>query len=307
MNQQDPISVAKKTSSIPDGILSDEEIHARAAAFAQRVYEQQIVALRSQRDQLLAAWRAQEEYARQMSAYEQSLENYCGQQNTGATVQIDSETGSQTYPEQESAAGEEINQCPDVEGGYGEETELSAESVPEQAPVSEEYFTEENFSEEIPSEEISFDDGSGDGNDALENSQEEDFQENSDVAPPKKQKRSIPLLLILLILLCVVDVIAVAYIMWAGDPRCEIYRDGILSLFDDEYAEKKQKSVPLTIRPRVPDDPRVERAEPPATDDVVTSEEPSVDSLSEEENDEAPVVVDDATSHSDEDLTESDE
>lgn len=293
MNQQDPISVAKKTSSIPDGILSDEEIHARAAAFAQRVYEQQIVALRSQRDQLLAAWRVQEEYARQMSAYEQSLENYCGQQNTGATVQIDSETGSQTYPEQESAAGEE--------------TELSAESVPEQAPVSEEYFTEENFSEEIPSEEIPFDDGSGDGNDALENSPEEDFQENSDVAPPKKQKRSIPLLLILLILLCVVDVIAVAYIMWAGDPRCEIYRDGILSLFDDEYAEKKQKSVPLTIRPRVPDDPRVERAEPPATDDVVTSEEPSVGSLSEEGNDEAPAVVDDATSHSDEDLTESDE
>jgi len=254
MAQQYPESNTQSPSAMPEGVLSDEEIQSRAAAFAQRVYEQQIITLRAQRDQLLAAWRAQEEYVRQMNAYEQSVDEYFAQQGGVPAVQIDSETGEQTYSapqnsEEEAVLNPESVPAPETdvpaeESGIAPEAEMSSESVPEQEASLEENSTEESSPEgNLPAPAVS------------------------------RKKRSVPVLLILLIALCVADVIALAYVMWSGDPRCEIYRDSILSLFDEKYAEKRQQSVSATIRPRIPDDPRTVHTTPVALPENVAEDE----------------------------------
>jgi len=290
MAQQYPESSTQSPSSMPEGVLSDEEIQAQAAAFAQRVYEQQIMALRAQRDQLLAAWRAQEEYVRQMNAYEQSVDEYFAQQGGVPAVQIDSETGAQTYPTTQNSA-EEVVAEPEAKTNPVNEAGVPVEEPEVASSV-------EVSPEIIPEQEASFE----------ENSTEENFLEENSPAPtvPRK-KRSVPALLILLIVLCVADIIAFAYVMWSGDPRCEIYRDSILSLFDEKYAEKRQSPVPATIRPRIPDDPRTVHSTPAASVENVAEDEAFFEETFSEEKDDSDSADDSDEVHLTEDSSDESE
>lgn len=81
---------AENPSSTPE-LLSDEEMRSRAAAYAQKIYEQQLEAYRIQRAQVLAEQQARAEYLRQWQAYQQQF--YSPQ----PAVRVDPDTGAQTF------------------------------------------------------------------------------------------------------------------------------------------------------------------------------------------------------------------
>lgn len=86
------------------GLLSDEEIRSRAAAYAQQVYEQQLEAYRRQREQLSAFLRAQEEYERQRAAYEQACAAWNAQLAGSPAVRVDPDTGEQVFAQENFSA-----------------------------------------------------------------------------------------------------------------------------------------------------------------------------------------------------------
>ena len=86
------------------GLLSDEEIRSRAAAYAQQVYEQQLEAYRRQREQLSAFIRAQEEYDRQRTAYEQACAAWNAQLAGSPAVRVDPDTGEQVFAQENFSA-----------------------------------------------------------------------------------------------------------------------------------------------------------------------------------------------------------
>lgn len=85
-----PMPPAENPSSTPE-LLSDEEMRSRAAAYAQKIYEQQLEAYRIQRAQVLAEQQARAEYLRQWQAYQQQF--YSPQ----PAVRVDPDTGAQTF------------------------------------------------------------------------------------------------------------------------------------------------------------------------------------------------------------------
>lgn len=97
-------SATPEASAVP-GLLSDEEIRSRAAAYAQQVYEQQLEAYRRQREQLSAFIRAQEEYERQRTAYEQACAAWNAQLAGSPAVRVDPDTGEQVFAQENFSAG----------------------------------------------------------------------------------------------------------------------------------------------------------------------------------------------------------
>ena len=96
-------SETPEASAVP-GLLSDEEIRSRAAAYAQQVYEQQLEAYRRQREQLSAFLRAQEEYERQRAAYEQACAAWNAQLAGSPAVRVDPDTGEQVFAQENFSA-----------------------------------------------------------------------------------------------------------------------------------------------------------------------------------------------------------
>lgn len=96
-------SATPEASAVP-GLLSDEEIRSRAAAYAQQVYEQQLEAYRRQREQLSAFIRAQEEYERQRTAYEQACAAWNAQLAGSPAVRVDPDTGEQVFAQENFSA-----------------------------------------------------------------------------------------------------------------------------------------------------------------------------------------------------------
>lgn len=96
-------SATPEASAVPE-LLSDEEIRSRAAAYAQQVYEQQLEAYRRQREQLSAFIRAQEEYERQRTAYEQACAAWNAQLAGSPAVRVDPDTGEQVFAQENFSA-----------------------------------------------------------------------------------------------------------------------------------------------------------------------------------------------------------
>ena len=274
-------------------VLSDEEIRARAAAYAQRIYEQQLEAYEAQRAQAMEVRRLQEEYARRQAEYEEACRAYYAQQQVQPAVRIDAETGEEIYTYQqnrydaaqpETPAGEEnreVYEEPESavpagdfpDGGSSVETE--SESYDESdVPVAEENgFTEEIEPESAP-------------------------EEDPVPAAPAEAKKTVvvpvaprfPLISVMLIVLCVAALSAEGYILFSDDPRFERQRNNFFSAIgwdnavntseEAEKAEPKKAELPELRRKVEPPKPVAvpeQETEPPVPAENFSETEPAED------------------------------
>ncbi len=238
---------------MPD-VLSDEEIRARAAAYAQRIYEQQLEAYEAQRAQAMEVRRLQEEYARRQAEYEEACRAYYAQQQVQPAVRIDAETGEEIYAFQQS--GNEVPQpespvVEDPQEVYGEQ----------EAAVSLEDFSDEVAPVEIGSDSYDEIDVSvSDENEFAEEIEPESAPaEDSVSAVPEEAKKTVvvavaprfPLISVMLIVLCVAALSAEGYILFSDDPRFERQRNNFFSAIGWDNAvssaEDAEKSSPKKV------------------------------------------------------------
>lgn len=222
-------------SSLPE-MLSDEEIRSRAAAYAQRIYEQQLEAYEAQRAQVMEMRRLQEEYMRQQAAYEEACRAYYAQHQVQPAVRIDAETGEQVYASYQA----ESNELPSAEESYAEpelmpdEVNAFAEVVPESDGNSEEDI--EVSEEENPPAEDFFDPETANPADSV----------NSDVPAPKLAATvapRFPLISVLLVIFCVAALSAEGYILFSDDPRFERQRNNFFSAIGWDNAVREGEDV----------------------------------------------------------------
>ena len=289
---------------MPD-VLSDEEIRARAAAYAQRIYEQQLEAYEAQRAQAMEVRRLQEEYARRQAAYEEACRAYYAQQQVQPAVRIDAETGEEIYAYQQ--VGYDAAQ---PESSVVEETQEVYEEPEVTVPV-------EDFSDEVSPDEAE----SGKyEEDAVPVAEENEFaedivpesapaEESTPAAPSEPQKTVVvavaprfPLISVMLIVLCVAALSAEGYILFSDDPRFERQRNNFFSAIGWDNAvntsENAEKSAPKKVelpelRRKVESPkPAVAPEQPPATfapEDDFAETEPgeSEDAFSDEPEEDA--------------------
>lgn len=218
------------------GLLSDEEIRSRAAAYAQQVYEQQLEAYRRQREQLSAFIRAQEEYERQRTAYEQACAAWNAQLAGSPAVRVDPDTGEQVFAQENFSAeafpasvpaacaqpGEGVPAKP----AFSEENAAAAADVPaEENPLTAAFEAErseaasaavpeaaQDFSEEPPPEFYS---------------PEETSLPEASAPPPKSSvpaaapsaSADFPLFGVALVIVMTAVLAALGYIVFSDDPR----------------------------------------------------------------------------------------
>lgn len=218
------------------GLLSDEEIRSRAAAYAQQVYEQQLEAYRRQREQLSAFIRAQEEYERQRTAYEQACAAWNAQLAGSPAVRVDPDTGEQVFAQENFSAGAFPASVPAAcaqpgEGvpakpAFSEENAAAAPDVPaEENPQTAAFEAErseaasaavpeaaQDFSEEPPPEFYS---------------PEETSLPEASAPPPKSSvpaaassaSADFPLFGVALVIVMTAVLAALGYIVFSDDPR----------------------------------------------------------------------------------------
>lgn len=218
------------------GLLSDEEIRSRAAAYAQQVYEQQLEAYRRQREQLSAFIRAQEEYERQRTAYEQACAAWNAQLAGSPAVRVDPDTGEQVFAQENFSAGAFPASVPAAcaqpgEGvpakpAFSEENTAAAADVPaEENPLTAAFEAErseaasaavpeaaQDFSEEPPPEFYS---------------PEETSLPEASAPPPKSSvpaaassaSADFPLFGVALVIVMTAVLAALGYIVFSDDPR----------------------------------------------------------------------------------------
>lgn len=228
-------SATPEASAVP-GLLSDEEIRSRAAAYAQQVYEQQLEAYRRQREQLSAFIRAQEEYERQRTAYEQACAAWNAQLAGSPAVRVDPDTGEQVFAQENFSAeafpasvpaacaqpGEGVPAKP----AFSEENAAAAPGVPaEENPLTAAFEAErseaasaavpeaaQDFSEEPPPEFYS---------------PEETSLPEASAPPPKSSvpaaapsaSADFPLFGVALVIVMTAVLAALGYIVFSDDPR----------------------------------------------------------------------------------------
>lgn len=218
------------------GLLSDEEIRSRAAAYAQQVYEQQLEAYRRQREQLSAFIRAQEEYERQRTAYEQACAAWNAQLAGSPAVRVDPDTGEQVFaqenfsaeafPASVPAACAQPGEGVPAESAFPEENAAAAVDVPaEENPLTAAFEAErseaasaavpeaaQDFSEEPPPEFYS---------------PEEPSLPEASAPPPKSSvpaaassaSADFPLFGVALVIVMTAVLAALGYIVFSDDPR----------------------------------------------------------------------------------------
>lgn len=228
-------SATPEASAVP-GLLSDEEIRSRAAAYAQQVYEQQLEAYRRQREQLSAFIRAQEEYERQRTAYEQACAAWNAQLAGSPAVRVDPDTGEQVFAQENFSAGAFPASVPAAcaqpgEGvpakpAFSEENAAAAADVPaEENPLTAAFEAErseaasaavpeaaQDFSEEPPPEFYS---------------PEETSLPEASAPPPKSSvpaaapsaSADFPLFGVALVIVMTAVLAALGYIVFSDDPR----------------------------------------------------------------------------------------
>lgn len=228
-------SATPEASAVPE-LLSDEEIRSRAAAYAQQVYEQQLEAYRRQREQLSAFIRAQEEYERQRTAYEQACAAWNAQLAGSPAVRVDPDTGEQVFAQENFSAdafpasvpaacaqpGEGVPAKP----AFSEENAAAAVDVPaEENPLTAAFEAErseaasaavpeaaQDFSEEPPPEFYS---------------PEEPSLPEASAPPPKSSvpaaassaSADFPLFGVALVIVMTAVLAALGYIVFSDDPR----------------------------------------------------------------------------------------
>ena len=228
-------SATPEASAVPE-LLSDEEIRSRAAAYAQQVYEQQLEAYRRQREQLSAFIRAQEEYERQRTAYEQACAAWNAQLAGSPAVRVDPDTGEQVFAQENFSAeafpasvpaacaqpGEGVPAKP----AFSEENVAAAVDVPaEENPLTAAFEAErseaasaavpeaaQDFSEEPPPEFYS---------------PEEPSLPEASAPPPKSSvpaaassaSADFPLFGVALVIVMTAVLAALGYIVFSDDPR----------------------------------------------------------------------------------------
>lgn len=228
-------SATPEASAVPE-LLSDEEIRSRAAAYAQQVYEQQLEAYRRQREQLSAFIRAQEEYERQRTAYEQACAAWNAQLAGSPAVRVDPDTGEQVFAQENFSAGAFPASVPAAcaqpgEGvpakpAFSEENAAAAADVPaEENPLTAAFEAErseaasaavpeaaQDFSEEPPPEFYS---------------PEETSLPEASAPPPKSSvpaaapsaSADFPLFGVALVIVMTAVLAALGYIVFSDDPR----------------------------------------------------------------------------------------
>lgn len=240
MNSKTPLSPAGGNGIPASPILSDEEIRARAAAFAQRVYEQQLEVYRAQRERLLAAERARLEYERQWQAYEQARRDFEVRQNAQPAVRIDPATGEQVYAKSQDAS---LNEFPEEPVPISDDVFVAAEP----AFVSEKEFEEEEespvFDPDSEEEDESDFDEDGDEEEPSADEEMSEQEETSDVQEAKVKKTTgtrdsgFTPFSMLLIVICAAVLAAIGYILFSDDPRFERQRTEFFSLIKWDKTE----------------------------------------------------------------------
>lgn len=278
---------------MPD-VLSDEEIRARAAAYAQRIYEQQLEAYEAQRAQAMEVRRLQEEYMRRQAAYEEACRAYYAQQQVQPAVRIDAETGEEIYAYQQVGYDAAQPESPAVE----EPQEIYDE--PEVAVPA------EDFSDEVSSgkaESGKYEEDTvpvAEENEFAEETEPESVPEEDPVpAAPTEAKKTVvvsvaprfPLISVMLIVLCVAALSAEGYILFSDDPRFERQRNNFFSAIGWDNAintsEEAEKSAPKNVElpelRRKVDPPKPAAAAEQATEPSVPAEDFSETETAEDE------------------------
>lgn len=233
--------------SVPSGVLSDEEIRSRAAAYAQRIYEQQLEAYEAQRTQALAMLRAREEFIRRQAEYEEACRAYYARQQEEAgapAVLVDAETGEQVYTQTPEFQEKEVNPTvgnaeePVAQVVLDEFTEEAAFPPPETETLAEnpDSGSADFFETEIEtlSPEENFEPSDKSVVFSEETSPEE---EEMEAALPKEAR--FPTFAVLIAIVCVSGLSEIGYILFSGDPRFELQREHFLSVIG---LKKEKKS-----------------------------------------------------------------
>lgn len=289
---------------MPD-VLSDEEIRARAAAYAQRIYEQQLEAYEAQRAQAMEVRRLQEEYARRQAEYEEACRAYYAQQQVQPAVRIDAETGEEIYAYQQNRYDAAQTETPSNE----ENREVYEE--PESAVPAED-FPDEVASGETGSDSYEESDVPVAGeNEFAEEIEPESVPEEDPVpAAPAEAKKTVvvavaprfPLISVMLIVLCVAALSAEGYILFSDDPRFERQRNNFFSAIGWDNAvntsEEAEKSAPKKVElpelRRKVDSPKPAAAPEQATEPSVPAEDFSETETSEDEEAVSDEIEDDS-------------
>lgn len=279
-------SATPEASAVP-GLLSDEEIRSRAAAYAQQVYEQQLEAYRRQREQLSAFIRAQEEYERQRTAYEQACAAWNAQLAGSPAVRVDPDTGEQVFAQENFSAeafpasvpaacaqpGEGVPAKP----AFSEENVAAAVDVPaEENPLTAAFEAErseaasaavpeaaQDFSEEpppefYPSEEISSPEASA-----------PPPRSSVPVATPSASA-DFPLFSVAIVIVMTALLAALGYIVFSDDPRFAGPRENFRLLvgWEKENAAPAQdgNAAPAPSAPARKEEKSAEKSERDATE-----------------------------------------
>lgn len=248
---------AENPSSMPE-LLSDEEMRSRAAAYAQKIYEQQLEAYRIQRAQVLAEQQARAEYLRQWQAYQQQF--YSPQ----PAVRVDPDTGAQTFvaeqsfspsPPEVSASpmppqpfppetpvpfadeiSEEENLMPPLESGAEspENPEEEIADVPAASVDEENIFAEETVPAQNDAPAAEEPSGEPDDNDA-ESAVEAASEAKGKTPPPVgPMPKKFPAFSLFLLVVCAAALAAGAYILFSDDPRFAQPKKNFFSLIGRE-------------------------------------------------------------------------
>lgn len=299
-----------ETSAYPTApeVLSDEEIRSRAAAYAQRIYEQQLEAYEAQRAQAIEAMRLREEYARRQAAYEEACRAYYAQaqRETKPVVRIDAETGEAVYASNSEAT--RYTAFPSAQYGVPAPSagDASEGAVPEIYPEPDNPEAETSADEaagydavspsddEIPEKELSAEE---EGEPPAEtDSGVPASVSGPDAGPPKTVvviESRFPLISVILTILCVAALSAEGYILFSDDPRFERQRNNFFSAIGWENAVSSEETE-TNPKPKTLELPELRRkvetsapAEPVSAPDVpvepVSSPEETPEEFSEGE------------------------
>lgn len=274
------------------GLLSDEEIRSRAAAYAQQVYEQQLEAYRRQREQLSAFLRAQEEYERQRAAYEQACAAWNAQLAGSPAVRVDPDTGEQVFAQENFSADAFPASVPaacaqpaegvPAESAFPEENAAAAPGVPaEENPLTAAFVgvgeaaqpeavpadaapeAAQDFSEEPPPEFYS---------------PEETSSPEASAPPPKSSvpaatpsaSADFPLFSVAIVIVMTALLAALGYIVFSDDPRFAGPRENFRLLvgWEKENAAPAQdgNAAPASSSPARKEEKPAEKSERDATE-----------------------------------------
>lgn len=228
-----------ETSDSPE-VLSEEEMRMRAAAYAQKVYEQQLETYRAQCAQALA----RQEYERQWQTY-MAFQNQ--RSRTTPAVRVDPKTGKQIFTFQEElkkaaeeASADEILEPQEDVPVSGDEGEESAPLEQDESVLSEE--GAETPTDESPEDEAAWEEEGADAaaDDSVEGEPVEEAVEGEQLPPEEEvveAPEDFPVFSVFLLIVCAAVLAAVGYILMSDDPRFEDQRERFFSTLGMERAE----------------------------------------------------------------------